>query len=58
MSETESEAMDGEDDAFTSSTNGTESRMTTDNETDTEEEYLQFFNSPFTGEREIPIDSF
>ena len=38
MSETESPTMDSEDDASTTSTRGSESPMTTDNETDTEEE--------------------
>ena len=38
MSETESQAMDSGDDASTSSTDGSESPMTTDNETETEEE--------------------
>ena len=38
MSETESQAMDSGDDASTSSTDGSESPITTDNETETEEE--------------------
>ena len=38
MSETESQAMESGDDASTSSTDGSESPMTTDNETETEEE--------------------
>ena len=38
MSETESQMMDSEDDASTISTGGSESPMTTDNETETEEE--------------------
>ena len=38
MSETESQAMDSGDDASTSSTDGSESPMTTDIETETEEE--------------------
>ena len=38
MSETESQAMDSGDDASTSLTDGSESPMTTDNETETEEE--------------------
>ena len=38
MSETESQAMKSGDNAFTSSTDGSESPMTTDNETETEEE--------------------
>ena len=38
MSETESQAMDSGDDASTSSTDGSESPMTTDNEMETEEE--------------------
>ena len=38
MSETESPTMDSEDDASTTSTRGSESPMTTDNETETEEE--------------------
>ena len=38
MSETESQAMESGDNAFTSSTDGSESPMTTDNETETEEE--------------------
>ena len=38
MSETESQAMESGDDASISSTDGSESPMTTDNETETEEE--------------------
>ncbi len=38
MSETESQTMDSADDASTTSTNGSESPMTTDSETETEEE--------------------
>ena len=38
MSQTESQAMDSEDNASTSSTDGSESPMTTDNETESEEE--------------------
>ena len=38
MSETESHTMDSEDDASTTSTQGSESPMTTDNEMETEEE--------------------
>ena len=38
MSETESQAMDSGDDASTSSTDGSESPVTTDNETETDEE--------------------
>ena len=38
MSETDSQAMDSEDEASTSSTDWSESPMTTDNETETEEE--------------------
>ena len=38
MSETESQAMDSKDEASTSSTDWSESPMTTDNETETEEE--------------------
>ena len=38
MSETESETMDSKDDASTSSTRGSESPMTTDNEMETEKE--------------------
>ena len=38
MIETESQAMDSGDDTSTSSTDGSESPMTTDNETETEEE--------------------
>ena len=38
MSETESQAMDSEDDASTSSTDGSESPITTDNEMGNEEE--------------------
>ena len=38
MSETESPTMDSDDDASTTSTRGSESPMTTDNETETEEE--------------------
>ncbi len=38
MSKTESQTMDSEDDAWTISTCGSESLMTTDNETETEEE--------------------
>ena len=38
MSQTESQAMDSEDNASTSSTDGSESTMTTDNETESEEE--------------------
>ncbi len=38
MSETESQTMDSEDDASTTSTRGSESPMTTDNETETEDE--------------------
>jgi hypothetical protein len=38
MSETESPTMDFEDDASTTSTRGSESLITTDNETETEEE--------------------
>ena len=38
MSETESQAMASGDDAFTSSTDGSESPMTTDYETETEKE--------------------
>ncbi len=44
MSETESPTMDSEDDASTTSTRGSESPMTTDNETETEEEE----NDPWT----------
>ena len=38
MSETESQTMDSEDDALTTSTHGSESPMTTDSEMETEEE--------------------
>ena len=38
MSETESQTMDSEDDAPTTSTHGSESPMTTDSEMETEEE--------------------
>ena len=38
MSETESQTMDSEDDASTTSTHGCESPMTTDSEMETEEE--------------------
>ena len=38
MSETESQTMDSEDDASTTSTHGSESLMTTDSEMETEEE--------------------
>ncbi len=40
MSETESLTMDFEDDVSTTSTRGSESPMTTDNETETEEEEM------------------
>ncbi len=44
MSETESQTMDSEDAAWTTSTSGSECPITTDNETETEEKEKDHFN--------------